>query len=55
MNDLSKLQIVTRSDLIGNYLNQTAATTRDLLNKCSNRVIFIDETYSFHIWTLIFT
>ncbi len=43
-NDTFKL--AKRSDLVGEYLGQTAAKTQRLINKCIGGVLFIDEAYS---------
>jgi replication-associated recombination protein RarA len=43
-NDIFK--VAKRSDLIGEYLGQTAAKTQKLINKCQGGVLFIDEAYS---------
>jgi SpoVK/Ycf46/Vps4 family AAA+-type ATPase len=37
---------VTRSDLIGGYLGQTAIKTKKVIEECLGGVIFIDEAYS---------
>jgi SpoVK/Ycf46/Vps4 family AAA+-type ATPase len=37
---------VTRSDLIGGYLGQTAIKTRKVIDECMGGVLFIDEAYS---------
>ena len=37
---------VTRSDLIGGYLGQTAIKTRKVIEECMGGVLFIDEAYS---------
>jgi hypothetical protein len=37
---------VTRSDLIGQFLGQTAQKTRAVINECLGGVLFIDEAYS---------
>ncbi len=37
---------VTKTDLIGQYLGQTAAKTRNIINECLGGVLFIDEAYS---------
>jgi SpoVK/Ycf46/Vps4 family AAA+-type ATPase len=37
---------VTRSDLIGGYLGQTAIKTRKVIEECVGGVLFIDEAYS---------
>ena len=41
-----KFRKVTRSDLIGGYLGQTAIKTKDVIKSCLNGVLFIDEAYS---------
>ena len=43
-NDIFK--VAKRSDLIGEYLGQTAAKTQRLINKCTGGVLFIDEAYA---------
>uniref|UniRef100_A0A6C0JJ26 AAA+ ATPase domain-containing protein n=1 Tax=viral metagenome TaxID=1070528 RepID=A0A6C0JJ26_9ZZZZ len=37
---------VTRSDLIGGYLGQTAIKTKKVIEECVGGVLFIDEAYS---------
>ena len=37
---------VTRNDLVGGYLGQTAIKTKDVIQKCLGGVLFIDEAYS---------
>jgi len=37
---------VTRSDLIGGYLGQTAIKTKKVIEECLGGVLFIDEAYS---------
>jgi SpoVK/Ycf46/Vps4 family AAA+-type ATPase len=37
---------VTRSDLIGGYLGQTAIKTKKVIDECMGGVLFIDEAYS---------
>jgi hypothetical protein len=37
---------VTRSDMIGGYLGQTAIKTRKVIEECIGGVLFIDEAYS---------
>ena len=37
---------VTRNDLVGGYLGQTAIKTKDIIQKCLGGVLFIDEAYS---------
>jgi SpoVK/Ycf46/Vps4 family AAA+-type ATPase len=37
---------VTRSDLIGGFLGQTAIKTRKVIDECMGGVLFIDEAYS---------
>ena len=41
-----KFKKVTRSDLIGGYLGQTALKTNDLIKSSLGGVLFIDEAYS---------
>ena len=38
--------VAKRSDLIGEYLGQTAAKTQRVINKADGGVLFIDEAYS---------
>jgi SpoVK/Ycf46/Vps4 family AAA+-type ATPase len=42
----NKFAVVTRGDLIGQYQGWSSKTTRNLINKYKNGVIFIDEAYS---------
>lgn len=42
----NKFIIAKRSDLIGEYLGQTAKKTQKIINKASGGVLFIDEAYS---------
>ena len=37
---------VTRNDLIGGYLGQTALKTKEVIQQCLGGVLFIDEAYS---------
>jgi SpoVK/Ycf46/Vps4 family AAA+-type ATPase len=39
-------RIVSRSDLIGEYLGQTAKKTQEVIDDCKDGVMFIDEAYS---------
>lgn len=39
------IEIVTREDLVAGYLGQTAIKTKNLLEKCRGKVLFIDEAY----------
>lgn len=39
-------KIVKRSDLIGEYLGQTAVKTQKVIDKCNGGILFIDEAYS---------
>jgi hypothetical protein len=39
-------EIVSRSDLIGQYLGQTAIKTQKVIDRCKGGVMFIDEAYS---------
>jgi stage V sporulation protein K len=41
-----KITIVKRPDMIGQYLGQTSHIMKELLKKCQNGVMFIDEAYS---------
>ena len=42
----SKFLEVTRKDLIGQYIGQTAILTRDIIDKAMGGVLYIDEAYS---------
>jgi len=44
--DNDTFKIAKRSDLVGEYLGQTATKTQRLINKCIGGVLFIDEAYS---------
>jgi len=44
--DNNKFIIAKRSDLIGEYLGQTAKKTERMINKASGGVLFIDEAYA---------
>ncbi|SDJ70730.1 stage V sporulation protein K [Sediminibacillus albus] len=48
MNILSKGHFIEaeRADLVGEYIGHTAQKTRDLIDKASGGVLFIDEAYS---------
>jgi len=48
MGILSKdiFKIVKRSDLIGEYLGQTAMKTQKVIDQCEGGILFIDEAYS---------
>jgi hypothetical protein len=37
---------VTKNDLVGQYLGQTAIKTKNVINQCLGGVLFIDEAYS---------
>jgi hypothetical protein len=37
---------VTKNDLVGQYLGQTAIKTKSVINQCLGGVLFIDEAYS---------
>ena len=37
---------VSRTDMVGKYLGQTALKTEELINSCKGGVMFIDEVYS---------
>jgi SpoVK/Ycf46/Vps4 family AAA+-type ATPase len=39
-------KIARRSDLIGQYLGQTAVKTQKIIDECEGGVLFIDEAYS---------
>lgn len=41
-----KLTVLTRSDLVGNYLGQSCNKTKKVLDACKGGVVFIDEFYS---------
>lgn len=41
-----EMKIVSRSDLIGEYLGQTALKTQRMIDSCKGGVLFIDEAYS---------
>lgn len=41
-----KFKLVTRADLIGEYLGHTAVKTQKVIDSCKGGVLFIDEAYS---------
>lgn len=48
-DDTSLIKIVSREDFVAGYVGQTAIKTKQLLNSCLGKVLFIDEAYSlFH-------
>lgn len=46
LKDKYKFRKVTRPDLIGEYVGQTAVKTRNLIDSIEGGVLFIDEAYS---------
>jgi hypothetical protein len=40
------MKVVSRADLIGEYLGQTAIKTQKMIDSCKGGVLFIDEAYS---------
>src|SRR5699024_10191291 len=39
---------VTRKDLVGEYIGQTAQRTQEILDKSKGGILFIDEAYALH-------
>ncbi len=46
LRNFNKFHSLKRSDLVGEYLGQTAVKTQKKLKECLNGVVFIDEAYS---------
>jgi len=46
LRNFNKFHSLKRSDLVGEYLGQTAVKTQKKLTECLNGVVFIDEAYS---------
>jgi len=44
--DNDTFKVAKRSDLIGEYLGQTATKTQKVIDKCQGGVLFIDEAYA---------
>ncbi len=44
-----KMVSIVPSDLMGQYVGQTQSTTREILDKARNGVLFIDEAYNLNI------